>query len=74
MAVAQENGVEVNPVARAEFGDLSGRAEQAASMDRLDASPVQVSAADELVQVREQAVLKASPCWFVRRPRRRATA
>ncbi|TDB76185.1 hypothetical protein [Micromonospora sp. KC723] len=49
-AVAAEVDVEVGAVRRAELGGLSGRAEQAASLDRLDASPVQVSAADELLR------------------------
>ncbi len=51
-AVAADVGVEVDAVVRAELGDLSGRAEQAASLDRVDASPVQVSAADELLRTR----------------------
>ncbi|MFG1849564.1 hypothetical protein [Micromonospora carbonacea] len=49
-AVVADVGVEVDAVVRAELGDLSGRAEQATSIDRLDASPVQVSAADELLR------------------------
>jgi hypothetical protein len=43
---------EIDAVERAELGDLTGRAAQATSLDRLDASPVQVAAAD-LVFARE---------------------
>jgi hypothetical protein len=37
---------EADSVRRAELGDLSGRAVQAVALDRVDASPVQVAAAD----------------------------
>ena len=49
-AVAAEVGVELNAVIRAELGDLSGRAIQATALDRIDASPVQVDAADDLLR------------------------
>ncbi|MBM0236950.1 hypothetical protein JNW88_06980 [Micromonospora sp. ATA32] len=49
-AVVGEVRCEVDAVRRADLGDLSGRAVQAASMDRLDASPVQVSAANEILR------------------------
>src|SRR5205823_5514820 len=42
--------VEIDAVTRAELGDLSGRAVQAVALDRLDVSPVQVAAADELLR------------------------
>jgi hypothetical protein len=48
-AVLAEVGVELDAVARAELGDLSGRAVQAVALDRLDASPVQVAAADAML-------------------------
>jgi hypothetical protein len=49
-AVAAEVQVEIDAVIRAELGDLSGRAVQAVALDRLDVSPVQVAAADELLR------------------------
>ena len=49
-AVAVEVATEVDAVRRAELGDLSGRAVQAVAVDRLDASPVQVAAADDLLR------------------------
>jgi hypothetical protein len=48
-AVIADVRVEVDAVCRAELGDLSGRAVQAVALDRLDASPIQVAAADELL-------------------------
>jgi hypothetical protein len=49
-AVVAEVQVELDAVARAELGDLSGRAVQAVALDRLDASPVQVAAADAMLR------------------------
>ncbi len=49
-AVAAEVSMELDAVTRAEQGDLSGRAVQATALDRLDASPVQIAAADELLR------------------------
>jgi hypothetical protein len=49
-AVAAEVQVEMDAVTRAELGDLSGRAVQAVALDRLDVSPVQIAAADELLR------------------------
>ncbi|MGW9032577.1 hypothetical protein ACWGQ5_53285 [Streptomyces sp. NPDC055722] len=49
-AVAAEAAVELAAVESAELGDLSGRAQQAALLSREDASPVQVAAADHLLQ------------------------
>ena len=49
-AVLTEVAIEVDAVARAELGDLTSRAVQATALDRLDASPIQVSAADELLR------------------------
>ncbi len=49
-AVATEVTTEVDAVRRAELGDLSGRAVQAVAVDRRDASPVQVAAADEVLR------------------------
>lgn len=49
-AVVAEVQAELDAVVRAECGDLSGRAVQAVSMDRLDVSPVQVIAADEMLR------------------------
>ena len=48
-AIVTEVRVELDAVARAELGDLSGRAVQAVARNRLDASPVQVAAADVLL-------------------------
>ncbi len=48
-AVLAETGREIEAVAAAERGDLSGRAVQAVALDRVDASPVQVAAADRLL-------------------------
>ena len=48
--VAEEIGTEVDAVIRAELGDLSGRAVQASALDRVDASPIQVGAADGLLR------------------------
>jgi hypothetical protein len=41
-AVLAEAGQEIEAVAAAERGELSGRAVQAVVLDRVDASPVQV--------------------------------
>jgi len=41
---------ELDAVERAERGDLSGRAQQAVMLSRQDASPVQIAAADRLLQ------------------------
>jgi hypothetical protein len=49
-AVAIDVGAEVDAVVRAELGDLTGRAVQACVLDRLDVSPLQVAAADELLR------------------------
>jgi hypothetical protein len=49
-AVVADLEVEIDAVTRAELGDLSGRAVQAVPLDRLDVSPVQVAAADELLR------------------------
>jgi hypothetical protein len=49
-AVAAEVQAEIDAVTRAELGDLSGRAAQAVNLDRLDVSPVQVAAADDMLQ------------------------
>ena len=49
-AVVAEVEIEVDAVTRAELGDLSGRAVQAVALDRLDVSPIQVAAADEVLQ------------------------
>jgi hypothetical protein len=49
-AVVAEVQVELDAVTRVELGDLSGRAVQAATLDRLDASPLQVAAADDLLR------------------------
>jgi hypothetical protein len=49
-AVESEVRVELDAVVRAELGDLSGRAVQAVAVDRLDASPVQVTAADAMLE------------------------
>ncbi|MFE2972096.1 hypothetical protein ACFXKC_52795 [Streptomyces sp. NPDC059340] len=49
-AVAAEVAAELAAVENAELGDLSGRAQQAVLLSREDASPVQVAAADHLLQ------------------------
>jgi hypothetical protein len=49
-AVVADVEAEVDAVMRAELGDLSGRAVQAVALDRLDVSPIQVVAADELLR------------------------
>ncbi|MGX6605959.1 hypothetical protein ACWKSP_28100 [Micromonosporaceae bacterium Da 78-11] len=49
-AVTAEVQAERDAVSRAELGDLSGRAAQAVTLDRLDVSPVQVAAADDVLQ------------------------
>jgi hypothetical protein len=49
-ALVAEVQVELDAVTRAELGDLSGRAVQAVALDRLDASPVQVAAADAMLR------------------------
>jgi hypothetical protein len=49
-SVAAEVAAEIAAVTSAELGDLSGRAAQATALDRLDVSPVQVVAADELLR------------------------
>ncbi|MFY1674082.1 hypothetical protein ACN27G_29720 [Plantactinospora sp. WMMB334] len=48
-AVTTEVRAEIDAVGRAGLGDLSGRAAQAVSLERLDVSPVQVTAADQLL-------------------------
>jgi hypothetical protein len=48
--VAEEVQAELDGVERAERGDLSGRAQQAVMVSRQDASPVQIAAADRLLQ------------------------
>ncbi|MFJ2607945.1 hypothetical protein ACIO13_23665 [Streptomyces sp. NPDC087425] len=49
-ASVAEAAAELAAVERAELGDLSGRAQQAVLLSREDASPVQVAAADHLLQ------------------------
>ncbi|MFC8452092.1 hypothetical protein [Kitasatospora sp. NPDC057223] len=49
-AVRAETGVELAAVEGAELGDLTGRAQQAVLLSREDASPVQVAAADRLLE------------------------
>ncbi|MFF1789567.1 hypothetical protein ACFVX9_24280 [Kitasatospora sp. NPDC058243] len=49
-AVLAEAATEVAVVESAELGDLAGRAQQAVLLSREDASPVQVSAADRLLE------------------------
>ncbi|MEV6851536.1 hypothetical protein [Actinoplanes sp. NPDC051411] len=49
-ALVTEAQTEVDAVIRAELGDLSGRAVQAATLDRLDVSPLQVAVADEMLR------------------------
>jgi hypothetical protein len=49
-AVAAEVAAEIDAVDRAGRGDLSGRAVQAVALDHLDASPVQIVAADGLLR------------------------
>jgi hypothetical protein len=49
-AVVDEARTELDAVVRAELGDLSGRAIQAMTLDRLDVSPIQVAAADDMMQ------------------------
>ena len=48
-SVVTEVQRETEAVAAAELGDLSGRAAQAVALDRVDASPAQVHAADHLL-------------------------
>ena len=48
--VAAEVAVELTAVESAELGALSGRSQQAVLLSREDASPVQVAAADQLLQ------------------------
>ncbi|MFB9443017.1 hypothetical protein Dvina_51340 [Dactylosporangium vinaceum] len=48
-AVTADVRAEIDAVARAGLGDLSGRAVQAVALDRLDPSPLQVAAADRLL-------------------------
>lgn len=48
--VADDAQLEIDAVRAAERGDLTGRAAQAVELDRVDASPVQVDAADELLR------------------------
>lgn len=50
-AVVADVEAEMAAVERAELGDLTGRAKQATALDRVDASPVQVDAADALFDV-----------------------
>ncbi|WP_371519640.1 hypothetical protein [Kitasatospora sp. NBC_01300] len=49
-AVLTESATELAAVESAELGDLTGRAQQAVLLSREDASPVQVAAADHLLQ------------------------
>ncbi|WP_033213654.1 hypothetical protein [Kitasatospora phosalacinea] len=49
-AVLAEAALELTAVESAELGDLTGRAQQAVLLSREDASPVQVAAADQLLQ------------------------
>ncbi|WP_282202962.1 hypothetical protein [Kitasatospora fiedleri] len=49
-AVRAEAALELAAVENAELGDLTGRAQQAVLLSREDASPVQVAAADHLLQ------------------------
>ncbi len=49
-AVRAEAPLELAAVENAELGDLTGRAQQAVLLSREDASPVQVAAADHLLQ------------------------
>jgi hypothetical protein len=49
-AVAADVAAELAAVTSAELGDLSGRAGQATALDRLDVSPVQVAAADQVLR------------------------
>ncbi|MER5640290.1 hypothetical protein ABT095_25510 [Kitasatospora sp. NPDC002227] len=49
-AVLAEAATELAAVESAELGDLTGRAQQAVLLSREDASPVQVAAADHLLQ------------------------
>jgi hypothetical protein len=49
-AVVADVTAEIAAVEQAERGDLSGRAAQATTLDRVDASPVQVAAADALFE------------------------
>lgn len=49
-AVAADVTEEVEAIDRADLGDVGGRARQAVLLDRADASPVQVAAADALLQ------------------------
>ncbi|MFJ8621870.1 hypothetical protein ACIRD3_03365 [Kitasatospora sp. NPDC093550] len=49
-AVLAEAATELGAVESAELGDLSGRAQQAVLLSREDASPVQVAAADRLLE------------------------
>ncbi|RAJ38389.1 hypothetical protein K353_04326 [Kitasatospora sp. SolWspMP-SS2h] len=49
-AVRAEAALELAAVESAELGDLTGRAQQAVLLSREDASPVQVAAADHLLQ------------------------
>jgi hypothetical protein len=49
-AVIAEVAAEMDAVERAELGDLSGRAVQAVQLTRQDASPVQVAAANRLLE------------------------
>ncbi|MGW4692435.1 hypothetical protein ACWEO1_08660 [Kitasatospora cineracea] len=49
-AVLAEAALELAAVENAELGDLTGRAQQAVLLSREDASPVQVAAADRLLQ------------------------
>ncbi|MDT3440073.1 MULTISPECIES: hypothetical protein [unclassified Pseudofrankia] len=48
--VAAEVRAELDAVERAELGELSGRARQAVTLSRADASPLQVAAADALLR------------------------
>jgi hypothetical protein len=49
--VAAEVRAELDAVERAELGELSGRARQAVTLSRADASPLQVAAADALLKL-----------------------
>jgi len=48
--IVADFGAELDAVERAERGDLSGRSRQAVVLSRQDASPVQVAAADQILQ------------------------
>jgi len=51
LQVAADVRAELDAVERAELGELSGRARQAVTLSRADASPLQVAAADALLKL-----------------------